>query len=98
MGMSSDGNEVFLMGLGIKKVCLPRRGKKSEERRCYENSLWFRRLRKWRAGIESRIGTLKRKYRLRRSLFDGNKGTKVWVGLGIFAHNIDKFAALALGS
>jgi len=95
-GMGSRQNELLLSELGIKRVCLPSRGRKSQERRLYERTSWFRRLKKWRSGIEARISTLKRKYGLRRSFFDGNKGTKVWAGLGIFAHNIDRFALLAL--
>lgn len=94
--MGSRQNELLLSELGIKRVCLPSRGRKSQERRLYERTSWFRRLKKWRSGIEARISTLKRKYGLRRSFFDGNKGTKVWAGLGIFAHNIDRFALLAL--
>jgi len=49
-GMGSRQNEALLSELGIKRVCLPSRGRKSQERRFYERSSWFRRLRKWRSG------------------------------------------------
>lgn len=95
-GMGSSKNEATLHGMGIERVCLPRRAKKTKEHREYERLAWFRRLKRWRPGIEARIGLLKRKYGLSRSLFRGDEGTNTWVGLGVFAHNVDRFARFAM--
>lgn len=91
-GMSSSKNEASLASMDVKRVCLPEKGKKTEERKNLERSSWFSRLRRWRSGIEPRIGLLKRKYGLARSLWLGQRGTTSWVGLGVFAHNTDLFA------
>ena len=49
-----------LHGCGVKRVVLPKPGKKSDERRQYEKQPWFRKARKWHAGVEGRISVLKR--------------------------------------
>jgi IS5 family transposase len=49
---------------------------------------WFRRLRHFRAGSEGRISLLKRVFGLDRSPMRGNHGAGIWVGQGIFAHNL----------
>ncbi|MFC2042291.1 hypothetical protein ACFLTV_02170 [Chloroflexota bacterium] len=38
--------------------------------------------------VEARISLLKRKFGLRRSLLQGSPGVNIWVGQGIFAHNL----------
>ncbi len=39
----------------MKRVALPKPGAKSQERQHYERQGWFRRAKKFRAGIEGRI-------------------------------------------
>lgn len=48
-------------------VAIPKRGKKSAARQTIEHQHRFRRLERWRAGGEGRIGLVKRRYQLRRS-------------------------------
>jgi len=91
-GMSARQEEAKLEQLGVERVGIPRRGKKSKVRQEYEQRYWFRRLKRWRSGIEARIGLLKRRYGLRRSRYRGLEGTQVWVGMGIFAHNLERMA------
>jgi len=50
---------------------------------------------RFRAGIEARISLLKRKFGLKRSLMRGSPGVNIWVGQGIFAHNLWQAARIA---
>ena len=92
---STADNEDFLIKQGVRRVSLPRKGKKTEKRRVYEKESWFRRLQRWRAGGEDTIGLLKSKYGLERSRFRGDAGTQTWVGLGILTYNLRRLTVLA---
>ena len=87
-GFYSQVNEDWLKDSGVKRVSIPKRGKTSEERRSYQKQSWFKRLQRFRAGIEARISLLKRKFGLKRSRLRGNPGVNIWVGQGVFAHNL----------
>ncbi len=93
-GYYSSANEQELLRQGVKHVSIPRPGKKSTGRKVIENKNKFKRLQKFRAGVEGRISCLKRKFCLRRSMLRGSRGTSTWCGLGIFAHNLRKAAQL----
>lgn len=86
-GFYSRANEDWLKR-SVKQVSIPVRGKASIEKRREQKQPWFRRLQRFRAGSEGRISLLKRKFGLDRSLMRGNNGTEIWVGQGIFAHNL----------
>jgi len=87
-GFYSQANEDWLKDSGIKQASIPKRGKISKERRRYQKQSWFKRLQRFRAGIEARISLLKRKFGLKRSLMRGSPGVNIWVGQGIFTHNL----------
>ncbi len=87
-GFYSRANEGWLREGGVKQVSIPVRGKASMEKRTEQKLPWFRRLQRFRAGSEGRISLLKRKFGLDRSLMRGGNGTEIWVGQGIFAHNL----------
>jgi len=87
-GFYSQANEDWLKDSGVKRVSIPKRGKIKEERRRYQKQSWFKRLQRFRAGIEARISLLKRKFGLKRSLMRGSPGVNIWVGQGILAHNL----------
>ena len=87
-GFYSQANEDWLKDSGVKRVSIPKRGKISGERRRYQKQSWFKRLQRFRAGIEARISLLKRKFGLKRSLMRGSPGVNIWVGQGIFTHNL----------
>ena len=57
----SKDNERLAKGFGVKKVCLPKAGKKSALREEYEGQGWYKRARRFRAGIEGRISVMKRR-------------------------------------
>ena len=87
-GFYSKANEARLKESGVKQVSIPVRGKASRERRLEQKRSWFKRLQRFRAGSEGRISLLKRVFGLDRSLMRGSHGTEIWVGQGIFAHNL----------
>jgi IS5 family transposase len=87
-GFYSQANEDWLKDGGVKQISIPKRGRISGERRSYQKQSWFKRLQRFRAGIEARISLLKRKFGLKRSRIRGSPGVNIWVGQGIFAHNL----------
>jgi IS5 family transposase len=60
-----------------------------------ERSRRFRRLRNWRVGIEARISHLKRSFGLRRTRLRRLPGARSWVGLGMFAYNLQRMTVVA---
>ena len=62
-----------------------------------ERTRRFRRLRNWRVGIEARISHLKRVFWLRRTRLRRLPGARTWVGLGIFAYNLQRMTVVAAG-
>jgi IS5 family transposase len=87
-GLSSSDNEQYADDLGVERVILPKRGHKSEARRSYEKQAWFRRGRRWHAGVEGRISVIKRKHGLGRCLNRELGGFHCWIGWGVLANNL----------
>jgi IS5 family transposase len=91
---SGAGVDQALTDLGVSTTAIPRKGKPGKARRAREHSRPFHRLVKWRTGCEGRIACLKRQYGWDRSRLDGTPGTRIWCGLGVFAHNLVKITGL----
>jgi IS5 family transposase len=89
----SPDNEAYATQLGVKRVILPKPGHKSAERRAHEHQAWFKRGRRFHAGVEGRISVLKRKHDLGRCLDHGEDGFGRWVGWGIIAGNLSVIGA-----
>ena len=87
-GFSSAKNEDAALARGVRRVILPRPGRKTPARRAFERQRWFRRGQRWRVGCEGRISVLKRRHGLRRCRYHGADGTARWVGLGVIADNL----------
>lgn len=87
-GLYSSENEAYAQVQGVKRIILPQRGHKSEARRTHEAQGWFRRGRRFHAGIEGRISVLKRKHGLGRCRNHGEAGLQRWVGWGVIAGNL----------
>jgi len=81
-------NEEAVRALGVKRVSIPNRRTRSEERRRYQKRRWFRKGQKWRTGCEGRISVLKRRHGLNRCRYRGFAGMQRWVGLGVIADNL----------
>jgi len=88
----SKENERVAKEMGVKKVCLPKAGKKSAEREEHERQRWFKRARRFRAGIEGRISVMKRREYLGRCRDRGEEGFGRWVGWGVLTANLDTIA------
>jgi transposase, IS5 family len=87
-GFASAANEAAAIARGVRRVILPRSGRKTPARRAHERQRWFRRGQRWRVGCEGRISVIKRRHGLRRCRYRGADGTARWVGLGVIANNL----------
>ena len=87
-GFASAANEEAAIARGVRRVILPRAGRKTPARRTHERQRWFRRGQRWRVGCEGRISVIKRRHGLRRCRYRGADGTARWVGLGVIANNL----------
>jgi IS5 family transposase len=87
-GVHSADNETYATQLGVKRIILPKPGRKSETRRQHERQRWFWRGRRFHAGVEGRISVIKRKYGLDRCRNRGQDGFERWVGWGVIANNL----------
>ena len=94
-GFASAVNEAAAIARGVRRVILPRPGRKTPARRAHERQRWFRRGQRWRVGCEGRISVLKRRHGLRRCRYRGADGTARWVGLGVIANNLMSTATFA---
>jgi transposase, IS5 family len=90
-GVHSPDNETVAEKLGVKRVVLPKPGYKSKKRREHEKQRWFRRGRRFHAGVEGRISVTSRKHGLDRCRNRGRIGFEQWVGWGVIANNLTAF-------
>ena len=72
-----------------------RTGTPGKARLALERTRAFRRLRNWRVGIEARISHLKRCFGLRRTRLRRLGGARTWVGLGVFAYNLQRMTVVS---
>jgi transposase, IS5 family len=96
-GFGTAANDRALAEGGVKRIGLQRKGRLSPTRAALERTRPFRRLRNWRVGIEARISHLKRSFGLRRTRLRRLPGARTWVGLGIFAYNLQPMSVVAAG-
>jgi transposase, IS5 family len=94
-GFGTAANDQAVEALGVKRIGLQRKGRLSPSRAALERTRAFRRLRNWRVGIEARISHLKRSFGLRRARLRRLGGARTWVGLGIFAYNLQRMTVVA---
>jgi IS5 family transposase len=87
-GVHTADNERLAADLGVKRTILPKPGHKSQKRREHEKQRWFRRGRRFHAGVEGRISVISRKHGLDRCRNRGQIGFEQWVGWGIIANNL----------
>jgi IS5 family transposase len=87
-GVFSAANEAAAERLPVQHIILPKPGHKSAARKQRERQRWFRRGRRFHAGIEGRISVVSRKHGLNRCRDKGKTGFDRWVGWGIIANNL----------
>jgi IS5 family transposase len=93
-GFGTAANDQALAAVGVQRVGLARAGTPGKARTAYERTRPFRRWRNWRVGIEARISQLKRGFGLRRTRLRRLGGARTWVGLGIFAYNLQRMTVV----
>jgi transposase, IS5 family len=93
-GFGFAAGDRALVELGVRRIGLQRTGTPSGSRRELEQTRAFKRLRNWRVGIEARISHLKRSFGLRRTRLRRLDGARAWVGLGIFAYNLQRMTVV----
>jgi transposase, IS5 family len=96
-GVYSAANEAMAQQAGIKRVVIPYAGKPPPARVAYEQTAWFRRGFRFRAGIEGRISVLRRRFGLDRCQDHGEAGLGRWVGWGIVTANLITIARTVAG-
>ncbi len=99
-GLSADrryfsaDNETQAYEAGVKRVSICKPGYRSKVRRKIEKAPWFKKLQKFRAGIEGIISGLMRGLGLKRCPWKGFEGFKRYVGLSVVTFNLRKIADL----
>ena len=90
----SAENEKQAYQSGVKRVSICKPGYRSKERKQLEKEQWFKKLQRFRAGIEGLISGLMRGYGLKRCLWKGWEAFQSYVGLSIVTFNLQKIARL----
>lgn len=91
-GVYSSANEQSARDMGVRRVALAKKGAKDAERQRYERQGWFRRARRFRAGVEGRISVMKRRGHLGRCRDKGEEGFGRWIGWGVLTSNLHAVA------
>jgi len=86
-GFASKDNLKSAKGKGIKDVCFSKGKGLKEEDMCRSNYV-YKKMRNFRAGIESSISWLKRSFELWRCLWKGFTSFKSYVWSGIVSANL----------
>jgi len=84
----SKDNEEIAAQAGVKHVALPKPGFLSQTRAAFQKLPWFRKLMRFRAGIEGNLSTLLRSFKLKRCMWRGWKSFQAYVGLSVLAYNL----------
>ncbi len=94
----SEENERIAAEAGVGQIALPKPGRLSEVRKSLQKARWFRRLMRWRAGVEGNLSTLLRGFGLKRCLWRGWKSFQAYVGLGVLTYNLRLLAGHLAGA
>lgn len=87
-GCYSSENERLAEKIGVKRISLPKRGKKSRKRTEHEKQRWFKAGQRFRAGSEGTISVLKRRHKLNRCLNRGDNAFERWIGWAVIGANL----------
>lgn len=90
----SAENEKIAYESGVKRVSICKPGYRSKDRKKIEKERWFKKLQRFRAGIEGLISGLMRSYGLKRCLWKGWDAFQSYVGLSVVTFNLQKIAKL----
>lgn len=91
-GYYSAANEQAAKACGVVRVALPARGRLSHARAKLQKERGFKRLLRWRSGLEARIGTLKHPFSMDRATYKREAGFERYVGFCVIANNLVSIA------
>jgi IS5 family transposase len=91
-GYYSPKNIESLRSLKVKRIAIPKIGRLFPKEKRKQHSLWFKRLQRFRCGIEAGISMLKRCFSLGALHVRGTKATTVCVTWAIFSYNLWQMA------
>ena len=87
-GYYTPENLSDLQQLGVKRVGIAKIGRLKPHERWKQKSRWFKRLQRFRCGIEAAVSMLKRCFSMGRILSRGSPATRIWVGFSILSYNL----------
>lgn len=87
-------NENLAYENGVSRLSISKPGYRSKARIAIEKQKWFKKLQRFRAGIEGIISGLMRSYGLQRCLWKGWEAFQNYVGLSVVTFNLQKIATL----
>lgn len=90
----SKKNTEMLKLKGFENVGIPKPGRLSKALQMIQKTKWFKKLMKFRAGIEGILSTLLRAFGQKRCLWKGGDSFNTYVGAGIMAYNLRLIAWL----
>lgn len=91
-GFYSKNNEQEAHDMGVKRVCVPKTGKLSKERKQLQKLRWFKQGQRFRAGCEGRISVMKRQHGFDRCRNKGQAAFDSWIAWGVIAKNLKVIA------
>jgi IS5 family transposase len=91
-GYYSQENIQRLQSLKVKRIAIAKIGRLSQQEKRKQHSKWFKRLQRFRCGIEAGISMLKRCFSLGDLQVRGTKATAVCVNWAIFSYNLWQMA------
>ena len=90
----SADNESTAYEYGVKNISIKKPGYVTKDRKTKEKTRSFKKLQRFRSGVEGIISALMRRYGLKRCLWKGWKAFQNYVGLSVVTFNLRKIAAL----
>lgn len=87
-GYYSAENIAGLKSMGVRYIGIAKIGRLCGRERLRQKSPWFRKLRRFRCGIEAGISMLKRGFSLSKIPCFGSSSTAIWVGFALFSYNL----------
>jgi IS5 family transposase len=87
-GYYRQDNLTKLKELGVRRAGIAKIGRLTGMERRRQKSRWFKRLFRFRCGMEASISMLKRCFGLGKILARGSPSTAIWVGLAILSYNL----------
>ncbi len=87
-GFYSKDNSRTLHRMNVRRVGIAKIGRLNAQEASHQKKPWFKRLQKFRCGIEAAISMLKRQFFLGDVRVRGDTSTAIWTSFAIFSYNL----------